>query len=392
MASKVWVNPGGVSAGLNYCIRTFWDMLKKQENPYTLIDAVVPTVERINITTGVHGALPLARWRASVELSQMPPNFLRVSSFAFNDAEWLVPAGYAPRPGEPRLVFIHGGNAQVSALSFYYSGLTSRLANWTDLPVLSCNFATAPLAPYPQNVRNVVAYILWALSHGPRGPGDAGSLVLAADSEGCLVAMQAVLALTQPSIGTELGFPPAVLRSPSTWLKGVVLSSPVVDVACATPSMAWNCFNETGGTGDPDVGNCSETPTWESKVGDCRWSYLSYFYGLHGILLPADQLNASREWELRAEYLAAPSRAPLEAELQGTPPMLILGGTRDYFFSDGPSLAERACVAGVDVEAFNVDGAFHDFIEYSAGCGGPNVAAEGIEAYRRVASFVQRVL
>ena len=392
LATRVYVNKGGVSSGLNYCINKFWSMSKKT-NPYALIDPVLSSVQRINITTGARGSLPLAKWRASINVSQLLPGWLHMDAVEFNGAEWLVPQTYLPRAGEARLVFIHGGNVQDSALSYYYAGLTSRLANWTGLPVLSFDFASAPFVPYPQNVRNVLSYILWARSHGPRGSGDAGSIILAADSEGTLVALQAAIALVQPDVGTEAGYPPPVLHSPANWLKGLVLSSPVIDVACDTPSMAWNCFNETASTGDPDTGDCTNTPTWERKVADCRYSYLTYFYGLAGILQAEGDLpEASRQWELRRAYLLDASRAPLRADLRGLPPMLSLAGTRDYFYTDGPSLAERACNAGVDVEAFNVEGAFHDFIEYSEGCGGPSVVPESMEAYRRVANFVARVV
>jgi hypothetical protein len=46
----------------------------------------------------------------------------------------------------------------------------------------------------------------------------------------------------------------------------------------------------------------------------------------------------------------------------------------------------------VEVEAFNVRGAFHDWIEYSEGCGGAHPNQEAVEAYRRVQAFVRRVL
>ena len=35
--------------------------------------------------------------------------------------------------------------------------------------------------------------------------------------------------------------------------------------------------------------------------------------------------------------------------LASLPPMLLLAGTRDYFFSDSPALGTRLCEAGVDV-------------------------------------------
>jgi acetyl esterase/lipase len=109
--------------------------------------------------------------------------------------------------------------------------------------------------------------------------------------------------------------------------------------------MAHNCFNESTGTGDPDTGNCTLTPTWSLKVGDCRWSYLNYFYGFAGMLMASDRADASDAWEMRREFLAGPARNPLAANLTKFPPLLTLAGTRDYFYSDGPSLAERACEA-----------------------------------------------
>ena len=164
-----------------------------------------------------------------------------------------MPPNYEPRVLETRVVFVHGGSADTPAVepvhcseggancSYYtYTGFTSRLSNWTRLPVLAFDFPTEPVAPWPSNIRHVLEYLHHALLHGPRGGGRAGGLILVADSEGSLVAMQAVTAVLDASLRTLMGYG-ATLANPSRWLRRIVLSSPVVDVECTTASFAWNC-------------------------------------------------------------------------------------------------------------------------------------------------------
>jgi len=181
------------------------------------------------------------------------------------------------------------------------------------------------------------------------------------------------------------------LREPQRWLAGIVLASPVVDVACATPSFAWNCYREDLDTGDPDTGDCSSTPSMSDRIADCRWSYLEYFFGFPGILM-ADLSTASAKWEERSDFFEQGAVNPLRADLSRLPPLLLLAGTRDFYYSDSPRLAALACNAGVEVEVLHVVGAFHDFVEYSAGCGGPAPLEEALEAFRRIRAFTGRVL
>ena len=71
--------------------------------------------------------------------------------------------------------------------------------------------------------------------------------------------------------------------------------------------------------------------------------------------------------------------------------MLILSGSRDYFYSDGPALAKRACDTGAEsVQLFRANDAFHDFIEYSEGCGGGAPMDEALDAYKHIADFVRQ--
>mmetsp|Transcript_107715 Transcript_107715/g.335893 ORF Transcript_107715/g.335893 Transcript_107715/m.335893 type:complete len:259 (-) Transcript_107715:60-836(-) len=238
----------------------------------------------------------------------------------------------------------------------------------------------------PGNVRSVFQYLAHARETGPEGRCPAGSILLMADSEGALVAMQTVLMLWDAHMLKVLGFWQA-LRNAGSWLAGVVLSSPVVDVACETPSFAWNCFDEEHGTGDPDTGNCSTTPTLESRIEDCRWSYLTYFYGFSSFFMAGNLSAADAEWKKRRDFFELGLVNPLRADLSGLPPLLLLGAVRDFYYSDAPALGRMACEAGVDVTSFNVVGAFHDFLEYSAGCRGSSPVEEALEGFRHIRGF-----
>ena len=203
------------------------------------------------------------------------------------------------------------------------------------------------------------------------------------------------------TLATHFGYE-SVLPPPRTLIGGIILSSPVVDVRCRTPSFDWNCYNFSdpraptpAGRGDPDTGNCSGRATRADKEDVCLSSYVTYFFGYHGMLRGAFRGKlgaATAEVKRRRRFFNLPVLSPLDYSLDGFPPMLILSGTRDYYYSDGPNLAEHACRAGVDAEAFNVHGAFHDFIEYSEGCGGRVPANEAVEGFRRIAAFTERVL
>ena len=399
-SSAVWTRPGGVSAGMTHCIATFQQCMLNGSDPYSLIDPVLEGIKRVR----AGDALDVVPWRATLNISDVPSGF-RHSSYDFNGAEWLLPPDYQPRDGEARVVFVHGGNAGDSALGSYYAGFTSRLARFTRLPVFAFDYATEPVVPWPNNLRAVLSYLEYVSTHGPLGgPSAAGKLLLVADSEGTLVLMQTVIAMYHTPLASLLGYD-AVLPKPSQLIGGIVLSSPVVDVQCRTPSFAYNCYNfsdprasSPGMPGDPDTGNCTTYLNKTDKLDDCLWSYLQYFFGFGGTLMGAARGGTRRrgaataEVARRATFFSQPILSPLQYDLSGFPPMLVIAARRDYFYADGPRLAERACTAGVDVEAFNVEGSFHDFIEYSEGCGGGAPAEEAIEAYRRVAAFAKRVL
>ena len=239
-------DPGG-SAGMRHCLSAFVSYGAHGRDPYELIDQPLPFIARQAAGVGT-------QWRATFNRSSASTivnDEYTSDTFSFGSAEWLVPPHYEPVDLETRVVFIHGGSADTPAVepvhcghancSYYtYAGFTSRLSNWTQLPVLAFDFPTEPVAPWPSMVRHALEYLHYALLHGPQGAGRAGGLILVADSEGSLVAMQAVTAVLDASLRTLMGYG-AALANPSRWLRRIVLSSPVVDVECTTASFAWNC-------------------------------------------------------------------------------------------------------------------------------------------------------
>lgn len=377
--------PGGVSAGMQYCIRKWAAKVSYYD---TFLAAVDNASVALDAGVSVEAVESSIEWSAQISRGADPWWAFSSTPYTFNAAAWVLPPNYAAEEAEARMLFVHGGNAGWSALGPDYLGLVANLANWTGLPVLAANFGTEPIVPWPQNVRNILHFVELALKSGPRGDSRrAGKLFVFSDSEGSLSLMQTVMTLFDPALRAQSGYG-ELLRDPASWMGGVILSSPVLDVSCATPSMEWNCFNETANTGDPDVGMCDGFSTMSEKVASCRATYLPYFYGLQGTVGVSDNAEANRRWLERRDFFEQPSVAPLRADLKGLPPFLILSGERDFYVSDATALAARLCMAGVAVDVYTAVGGFHDFMEYSQGCGGPTPMLEGVEALRRAASFV----
>ena len=414
--------PDGPSRGLSYCIDEFvrsrravpgeneyLNTIDGAKDVYSLTASLGCTIQPVNASvewqaTIRPGPWPAAGWWGFDYPRQLPGqngNYTAV----LNRAVWMLPPGYQSAPAEARLVFVHGCDITCSALGPYYLGFVALLANWTRLPVLAVDFASEPITPWPNNIRNVLYFIHFALGTGPGGPGRADSIFVLGDSEGTLVTTQTMMTLFDDTLRREAGYG-LVLSQPETWLAGVILSSPALDVSCDTESFSRNCFNFTGdpnavpptahtGTGDPDTGDCTWAPTLAEQGALfkkwCRWSYLPYFFGMEGIASANTMDEADAFWTAHSDFYNLPNVNPLRAgppELQNLPPFLLLAGTRDMYYTDSSSLGTLMCEHGVDVQVYNAVGAYHDFIEYSLGCGGGYPMAEAVHAYERIVAFI----
>ena len=411
--------PGGPSRGLSYCIDEFVRSRRAGEdeyintidgahNPHALAHALGCSIRPVNVSVQWQATIRNVPWPgASLYPSVLPGRNGNYTSM-LNSAAWVLPPGYESSEGESRLLFVHGCDIECSALGPYYLGFVAVLANWTRLPVLAFDFASEPVTPWPNNVRSVLYFVQWALHHGPGGSGRAGSIFVLGDSEGTLVTVQTMITLFDDHLRLQSGYG-AALRSPSAWLAGVILSSPALDVSCQTASFAYNCFNCTGcdlnavppvaahtGTGDPDTGDCPSAPSIPEQgvlFGKyCRSTYLPYFFGLDGLAASGSTLEASEAfWSAHRDFFDLGNVNPMRAgsaELRNLPPFLLLAGTRDMYYTDSTSFGALMCQHGVDVEVYNAAGAYHDFLEYSLGCGGGHPMKEAVDAYERIVAFI----
>lgn len=420
--------PGGPSRGLSYCIDEFVrsDRADPPENEYlNTIDGAKDTHALLKRLGCEYQPLNASvEWQATIQRAPWPSitsdNLLYYPSVmpgmnvnytaALNRAAWVRPPDYVSTPGETRIVFVHGCNIMCSALGPYYLGFVGLLANWTHVPVLAFDFASDPINPWPNNIRSVLFYIHLALTSGPGGAGRAGAIFVLGDSEGTLVTTQTMMTLFDDTLRLQAGYG-ASLTQPDTWLAGVILSSPALDVSCSTPSMDSNCFNFSGdpnavpttahtGTGDPDTGgDCAAMAAPGATIAEqgaafkrwCKWTYLPYFFGLEGLASANTVEEADAFWYSHRAFFNLPTVNPLHAgaaELVNLPPFLMFAGTRDMYYSDAASLGTLMCQHGVDVEVYNAVGAYHDFIEYSLGCGGGYPMLEAVEAYTRIVAFM----
>lgn len=211
----------------------------------------------------------------------------------FGAASWIYPSGLKEDNDVDRVVYIHGGGSNLDYREAYYSGLTTRLAHYMQLPVLAMDFATEPEHPWPNNALSVLVVLREALRRGPLSNKTARNIFLVADSEGGLVALHTLALLTTLSARELLGVRPEVqvaeLDGGALPLAGVVLFSPTVDVQCISPTEGMNCYNDGTGhmeqgwngtnreRGGPMSQACDEVTPLGARQ-DCMWSYLEFFF------------------------------------------------------------------------------------------------------------------
>ena len=203
-------------------------------------------------------------------------------------AEWVS----APSAETNRAVlYLHGGGYVVGSPASHRE-MAARLSAAAGARVLVIDYRLAPEHPFPAAVDDATAAYRWLLAQGVEPSGAA----ICGDSAGGGLTVAALVALR------DAGDPlPAA---------GVCLS-PWVDMEALGESM-----------------------TARAK--------LDLMVGRDGLLDSA------------AKYLAgadprSPLAAPLYADLQGLPPLLIQVGTSETLYDDSTRLDERARAAGVDV-------------------------------------------
>lgn len=345
----------------------------------------------------------LPEWNVSRDCMPFEKNCTTVVR-EFGAASWIYPSGLKEENDVDRVVFIHGGSSGLDYREAYYSGMTTRLAHYMQLPVLAMDFATEPEHPWPNNALSVLVVLREALRRGPLSNKTARNIFLVADSEGGLVALHTLALLTSLSARELLGVLPEVqvaeLDGGALPLAGVVLFSPTVDVQCISPTIGMNCYKDVpNGTnrerGGPMSDACDELTPLGARQ-DCMWSYLEFFFGHQDLLKVTTNNEAEAEFKKHSDsFWLSPLINPYTFDFSaiGVPPLFVTVGSREPWQGDSQLLVEHVCASLGDVSFFQAEDMWHDYQEWSEGCGeGGSPIPEAIAAYTRSAQWVQQVL
>jgi acetyl esterase len=216
---------------------------------------------------------------------------------------------YVPDAGAPRLpliVYLHGGGWVMGSVDSY-DPVTRALANAAEAAVLSVEYRLAPEDPYPAGADDAWAALRWAADHAEERGCDPHRIVVGGDSAGGLLA--AVAARRARDHGH-----PAVAQQ--------LLIYPALD-----PARGSESYREAG----EEFGLTDEAMAWywESYLGS------------------ADPLD--------------PDVSPVEADLAGLPPAVVVLAQYDPLHDEGAAYARRLEEAGVPVTVIDVPGTIHGF-------------------------------
>jgi acetyl esterase/lipase len=193
-----------------------------------------------------------------------------------------------------RALLYHHGGGHIFGSALSHRHLVSRLAAAAGVVAFNMDYRLAPEHPYPAGLDDAVATYRYVLGQGFA----ADQLVVGGESAGGNLTVALLLKLR------ELGLPlPA----------GAYLLSPWLDLTLAGESY------EARAPHDPMI--------TRAALDRCVTAYLG------------DGASADD-----------PLVSPVKADLAGLPPLLIQVGTDELFLSDSTAFAERAALAGLDVE------------------------------------------
>ncbi len=209
--------------------------------------------------------------------------------------------------GEQAVVYLHGG-AYVIGSAATYRELIGRLSMAAGMWVLAPDYRLAPEHPFPAAVDDALAAYRWLLGTGI----EPARIVIAGDSAGGGLALATLLALRD-----------AGDRLPTA----AVLLSPWTDLTCP---------------GDSYASRAESDPLLTREVM---------------VTMAAHYLAGADPKSVLA--------SPIYADLKGLPPLLVHLGSDEVLLDDSTRLAERARVAGVDVELRVWDGMWHDFQRFA---------------------------
>lgn len=209
----------------------------------------------------------------------------------------------------PVVLFAHGGGWVIGSVETHDS-FCRDLCTRSGCAFLSVEYRLAPEHPWPAAPDDLARALQWLLSHGEGLGLDPGRLGLMGDSAGANLAL--VTAMTARDGG---------LCQPRL----LVLACPALDALMGLPSFVEQ----------------AEAPFL--SAADLRWFHSHY---------AADP----RHWRA----------SPLQGELKGLPPCLVITASHDPLRDDGELLVDRLQAAGTEVIRQHYDNHFHDFLLFSS--------------------------
>lgn len=212
----------------------------------------------------------------------------------------------------PIVVYFHGGGFTLCDLDTH-DGICRALCAGAEVIVVSVDYRLAPEHPYPAAPDDAYAATQWVYEHAAELGGDPGRLAVAGDSAGGNLATVTCLR------ARDLGGPPIGFQ---------LLIYPVTDAAMDSPSHKENAEG------------------FFLTAAHMRWYWDSY--------------------HPTADRRAEPYSSPLNADLRGLPPALVMTAEHDPLRDEGETYAVRLREAGVEVETVRYDGMFHGFFGLTA--------------------------
>ncbi|MEV7231393.1 alpha/beta hydrolase [Polymorphospora sp. NPDC051019] len=284
-----------------------------------------PTSEVVDADPLAALAAGRAAMLAAVPAECGPP--VPVASVSDVDADGVPCRLYAPAPGVPVLVYVHGGGWAMGNVEIV-DAFCRRVADRSGCAVLSVDYRLAPEHPYPAGVDDVETALTWLRREGLGL--DVSRVAIGGDSAGGHLAT--VVARRQRDAGRPLAHQ--------------VLIYPVID-----PAMASDSYRDLGGAG---LDRATMARFWDLFVPD-----------------PADR--------------AAPDVAPLAAPLAGMPPTLLITAEYDVLRDEGERYGVELLAAGVPVVTVRYQGVNHGFVRKLAIFDAAAVATDQIAAALRAA-------
>ena len=238
-------------------------------------------------------------------------------------AEWIAAPGASE---DHTLLYLHGGGYVIGSMRTLRVTL-SRISRAAGVRVLGLDYRLAPENPFPAALEDCLAAYRWLLSEG----ADPAKIVFAGESAGGGLAVAAFVALRY------LGEPmPAAGIGVSSW----------ADLTQSGKSMTTNAEV------DPSV----------SREG--LWSRTKNYMG-------------DRD-------PSTPLASPINADLHGLPPLLLMVGSIEVVLDDSTRLVERAKAAGIDATLEVWDGMPHNWHTFAP------MLPEGQRAIDRMAEFIRK--